>query len=383
MKKESHTIQHTALFLCFFLPLLLYACTTPKIRIPAKGVMAEQTIDTTVDSETARYYLENYLQGLKSDPYLDANIDRIHHSIGNTLPDNDSLKVISKKFSPDFGALYLAHSLAHIQSNRQMLSAFYKEIRKTKEKLEKGGFRLDPKVASCFFLFAPGWLYQTDPDTGADFAKIRSILNKFRIKTHLIKTEESGPVEKNAAIIAREIVRQSSRHDRIILVSSIKSGAETALAIGNLMDEGRRHHLKAWINIGGLLNGSKLADKALTGTSRWWTRDYFGIRGWDMRGVESLMTDRRRKSFQQLQFPDDLLIINYIGVPLSGHVSTATWDDYQELNKEGPNDCRMTILDGIVPETITIPQLGFDHFFWDPELFLKVVALIQVITKDY
>jgi hypothetical protein len=127
-----------------------------------------------------------------------------------------------------------------------------------------------------------------------------------------------------------------------------------------------------------------LADEALSGLKNGLTRARFAIQDWDIGGVESITTHRSRTRFKRLRFPQHLTIINYVGIPLSGHVAPEHWDDYITLRKEGPNDCRMTILDGIVPGTLTLPQLGFDHFFWDRELYLKVVALIQVIVKhDY
>ena len=45
------------------LALLLAACA----GLPARGNIGVQTVDTRVDSEVARYYLESYLSGKRGD----------------------------------------------------------------------------------------------------------------------------------------------------------------------------------------------------------------------------------------------------------------------------------------------------------------------------
>src|SRR5678815_5835829 len=54
--------------------LLLSACA----GLPVRGSVGMQTIETRVDSEAARYYLEHYLAGKRSDAALDERIDRVY-----------------------------------------------------------------------------------------------------------------------------------------------------------------------------------------------------------------------------------------------------------------------------------------------------------------
>ena len=68
--------------------LLLSACA----GLPVRGMVGGQTIETRVDSEVARYYLENYLAGKRSDAALDERIDRVYQSVNGNLPDRSELK---------------------------------------------------------------------------------------------------------------------------------------------------------------------------------------------------------------------------------------------------------------------------------------------------
>jgi hypothetical protein len=55
--------------------LLLSAC-----GLPVRGRAGMQTIETRVDSEAARYYLESYLAGERNDAAFDERIDRVYQS---------------------------------------------------------------------------------------------------------------------------------------------------------------------------------------------------------------------------------------------------------------------------------------------------------------
>ena len=55
-------------------------------------------------------------------------------------------------------------------------------------------------------LFASGGLYRSDHAAGAPFGQQRDDLDRMGIRTVLIETEESGTVERSAAIIAEEIM---------------------------------------------------------------------------------------------------------------------------------------------------------------------------------
>jgi hypothetical protein len=94
------------------LPFLIFleACnSTPKF--PVKSKFLGETINTTVDSEVARYYLESYLQGSRLKPDLDARIDELYKQQEEAIPTREELKKVSDRFSVDFATLFLADRL--------------------------------------------------------------------------------------------------------------------------------------------------------------------------------------------------------------------------------------------------------------------------------
>src|SRR5437899_100857 len=48
-------------------------------------------------------------------------------------------------------------------------------------------------------LFAPSWMYRSHPETGADFAYQRRVLDRLGVVNRLIASRQAAPVEENAA----------------------------------------------------------------------------------------------------------------------------------------------------------------------------------------
>src|SRR5262245_42926349 len=95
--------------------LLLSACA----GLPVPGTLGMQTIEARVDSDAARYYLEHYLAGNRTDAALDERIDRVYQTANGHLPDRSDLKHLSDDFSVDFAALYFADQITRIPVNRR------------------------------------------------------------------------------------------------------------------------------------------------------------------------------------------------------------------------------------------------------------------------
>ena len=92
--------------------------------VPVQGHVGMQTIQTRVDSEAARYYVENYLAGEVTDAALNDRIDRADRSADQKLPDRDQLKQLTEEFSVDFASLYLADHIVRVPVNRRFRSLF-------------------------------------------------------------------------------------------------------------------------------------------------------------------------------------------------------------------------------------------------------------------
>lgn len=349
-------------------------------QIPAQVEIAGHPIHTTVDSDIAKYFLERYLKGERSRPELDAMIETVEHNIGNSVPTRSFLKSIAESHSTDFAALVLWQSLLRHSGNRQAQSMFLREFSQLKETAQKTPTRFTPKNPAYLIVFVPGWFYKSQPENGADFAKPRQALTEAGVRTALLEIDENGTVEHNGDLIVKQLVALSLREQKIILVSASKAGPEVALALSELQKTNTNHSVKAWVNIGGVLRGSVLADRALTWPTCWFVK-LFIINGDSFDGIESMSTMRSAERADRTRFPSDIIVMNYIGIPLSGQVTERARLGYSLLREEGPNDGLTQIVDEIPVASITIPEIGLDHFFNDPEIHTKTIALTNTVVR--
>ena len=82
----------------------------------------------------------------------------------------------------------------------------------------------------------------------------------------------------------------------------------------------------------------------------------------------------------KLNSSDSIPVINYVGIPLSGQLSELAKDGYYRLKEFGPNDGLTVITDALAPNSVTIPEFGVDHFFQDPGMELRTVALASALV---
>jgi hypothetical protein len=344
--------------------LLLSACA----GLPVRGNVGGQTVETRVDSEAARYYLADYLAGKRNNPALDERIDRLYRSAHNGLPDRGELKELSDDFSVDFAALYLADRIARAPVNRRFRAVFDQAIAYARKAFPESRVRLPADAAAYEVVFVPGYLYKRHPVTGADFAAPRAALHRVGLAHHFVETDEEGAVEANANLVASALRGRAQVGRRLIVVSASKAGAEVALALTRLGPAGSGH-VAAWINIAGTLQGSPLADENL------WQQLEDLIGQVNIAGVESLTTERSRRRFRSFRIPEHVLVANYIGIPLSGSVSSLARAGLLQLRKHGPNDGLSLLSDLILPGGLTLAELGRDHFLLDEQIDVTTVAL--------
>ena len=77
-----------------------------------------------------------------------------------------------------------------------------------------------------------------------------------------------------------------------------------------------------------------------------------------------MSANRSRIRFARLSGIDNnILVINYLGLSLSGQLSKYSKDKYPLLVSEGPNDGLTLLTDIIAPNSLTIVAFGSDHFF--------------------
>jgi hypothetical protein len=318
--------------------------------------------------------LANYLAGKRSDASLDRRIDQLYHQANDRLPDRDQLEKLSNDFSLDFSALYLADRITRAPVNRRFRSAFDQAYDYTRHALSAGSLKLPAAAADYELVFVPSYLYKRYPDTGADFAAPRAAARRVGLRHGFVETDEDGAIEENADLVANAIREHAHSGRRLILVSASKSGAEVALALTRL-GAGVTRHVVAWVNIVGALQGTPLADKRVLSDA---SEELGKV---DTAGMESLTTARSRQRFHSFHIPESVLVVNYIGIPFTGSISSRGGLGFSYLRNYGPNDGITLLADSIFPRGVTLAELGRDHFLLDYQLDVTTVALAITVIR--
>jgi hypothetical protein len=352
-------------------------------RVPVHGTFLGHKLETTVDSDLARYFVERYLPGQHGNPMLDARIESV--LIGHRgVPGRDELGRISDSTSPDFAALYLAWRVQEVTGNRDLQERFEANVTRLREQLKAGGADSIEGSGRYRVLLVPGWDYRSNGKvTGADFAKPRMLLSRLRMDTRLVEINPVGSVEENAKDVAEAVARAQDSGKSLILVGPSSAGPAIHLALAKMIPEGQKGSIKAWVNLGGILQGSPLLEYLQAWPRSWLFGGVIWFKGWQKADVMSMSATVSRERFRSLTLPPNLLVVNYMGVAMSGELSKYSRDKYPVLRKLGPNDGLTLLPDIIAPGSRTLLALGSDHFFAeDPEIDLKTVALAHTIIQS-
>jgi hypothetical protein len=340
-------------------------------------VVGGHVIATTVDSPLAAAALTE-LTAARAPP------EPLAGFLGQTgLPSFDELRDLSTRTSPDTATLGLIARIEAQDEDRELRRRFLRY----RARLAALGAAAWPILNACLaeaalpeVHFVPGWFYRRNPATGADFAAQRRLLDALGIVGRLIDIDENDSVEANAESIAAHL--RAHRDRRILLVSTSKGGPEAAEALGHLLAPEDAAHVVAWISVGGVLSGSPLADTARTWPMSWlaWAAmAWDGIDGGD--SVPSLTTARSRARLQRQAIPAHVRIFNYVGVPLSGHVTADARDGYERLRRFGPNDGLTPLAHQWAHGGAVILGVGLDHFYRDPAGDIATAALAFTVFE--
>lgn len=383
-KLMKQSVYRCAYIGCLSCLLLLAGCSASIPRIAVRGELMGQVVDTTVDSPIARYYLEHYLQRARMVPEYDRKIDRLYRQSDSAVLNRERLQFIAASFSVDFAALYLADRLWENAANRQLQTLFMRYVNEIKTRARKSRALLIPAASDYFVLFVPGWDYKKNGHlTGADFAVPRILMTELGLKNHLVEIPSNGSVEENARVLAGNILRHSREGKTMILVGASSAGPAIHLALGELLSPQQLHAVGAWVNLGGILQGTPLIDRFRRWPGSCLLQLAAWHEGWDKEAVLSMSAERGRERFQRLQLPPHILVFNYLGLALSGEISRYSRDRYPVLRRHGPNDGLALLADMITPGSMTIVALGSDHFFAeDPAIHIKTIALAQTVIHQ-
>jgi hypothetical protein len=346
--------------------------TVPRVR--AVGAVAGQRVDTTVDSEAARYYVEGSRRFDAANRLQYQRVDELRSSRAGGSPSAETMEAIAAEFSSDVAAMYLADQLMAMERNREFIDLLQAQFNHLRS-LSAEGRKPPPLPESYLLLFVPGWHYKTYPEYGAGFTRPRRILTEMGLIHEMMEIDENGTIDANAELIAERIREYSRTQKNIILVSASKSGPEVASAIGGVLSPAETECITAWINIGGVLQGCHLAVESMKWPQGWLAKIFFAYKGWSTASVESMTPARCRERFSRVRIPEHITVLNYIGVPLSGNICAKAKNNYRRLRRYGANDGLSLLTDELVAEGISVVEMGVDHYYIGPDMDMKAVAL--------
>jgi hypothetical protein len=101
----------------------------------------------------------------------------------------------------------------------------------------------------------------------------------------------------------------------------------------------------------------------------------------DAAGKESLTTPRSRQRFDSFHIPEHLLVVNYVGIPVTGTISFWGRRNFNALRKYGPNDGISLLADMVIPGGVTLADLENDHFMRGRPLDITTVALTIAVIR--
>jgi len=237
------------------------------------------------------------------------------------------------------------------------------------------------RLPSTKVIIVPGALYVERPDVGGDGRLVREIAASFGLSSDIVPLHSTGGAIENAHLLQSWLGSHS--HEKIILVSLSKGGAEVKLAFSAPEAAALFRPVVAWINVGGTLNGSPIANWIASSPFRsWLVRLQYRCRRRDFRFITDLCHGKDCPLGSAFQPPPNLKMISVVGFPLRRHLTTLfSRFCHRTLARWGPNDGTILLSDLLDwPEDI-YPVWGADHYF-RPESMARnlITALFHYLT---
>jgi hypothetical protein len=308
----------------------------------------------------------------------DTSVINLFRSYQDKPLDTKTLSDLTANYSADVATFYFLQEVYRDTNNKQAQDYYTSYLHR--QLTGSIGPELET-LQKYFVVFVPGLAYKEDTSTGANFDRQRQLLISNGVQNELVETGEWDLVEVNASRVAVKLKELSEQHENIIVVSASKGGLETALALGRLMKPEETNSIKAWISVGGILRGSPVADDYLTAPKSWFAEFILWTKGKTRDVIQDMSYKRRSEEFKHLQFPDNIKIIHFIGAPLATRIDKKIESRYCSMIKLGPNDGLTPLADEITKNGIVVFELGLDHYFRDPNIDTKTLALALVAAK--
>jgi hypothetical protein len=371
---EGLELMNLKVMTIIFSSLFIFGCVSAT-NFPVDVKYLGDRINFPVDSDIAKYYLEEYLVGTGNNEAYDKKIKNIYESYPN--PTQDQLAAISKLISVDFAALYFSEYVRRTDNNNRYNHEFQSIV-------EKDELIPSDLSSGLTVLFVPGWDYEDNGNiTGSDLKRPMVVLKQIGINTQIAKVPPVGSVEEIAIDVAKYIERLGESDSKIVIVSASSAGAAIYLALADHANKQLMKNIVAWVNLGGIINGSALVDHYLEWPQRSILYLVALFQGWDIDNLESMSRSESRKRVAALgPLEEHIFIVNYIGLGLSGALSDLSTDGYKVMSDYGPNDGLALLGDMIVPNGVTILAPLSDHFYKnDKQIDKKTIALFHLVMK--
>jgi len=294
------------------------------------------------------------------------------------LREQTRLRELAGEVSLDFAALSFARAMSADGLSRAVQAAYHRFLQDGVADAEQS--MRHPEGFPYTVLFAPSWMYRSHPETGADFAYQRRLLDRLGVASRLIASRQDASVEDNAEAIAAAVRAAKRDGKSVVVVSASKSGAEAALALSRVLSPEETAPVVAWINIVGALGGSPLADTALRPPTSWVARSVFWLRRWNWAGMVSMGTEASRERLRGARMPESIAVVNVIAVPLSGSVGLTVWFGYNLLRGHGPSDGAVLLADTAWPGGVNIVAIGPDHLFAPRKDDAHTLAMLRAVA---
>jgi hypothetical protein len=359
--------------------LVMGACAATTPHWPVQLVQlaaAGATVATTVDSSLAQRFAQAEFGAPGAANALPAELAGVLAALGDRLPSAAEITTLSKQYSPDLATLVLQRQISRSGSADPVLARYRAEL--------AAPVPAANTLRAHLFVLVPGWLHQADPTSGADLSRQALVLKRLGAQVYRPAMPENASVEDNAARLVHELQVLSQQHASIVLVSASKGGAEAALALSVLAEQPAGEHIAAWVNIGGTLKGTPLADLATSWPACWFVQAAV-LPDASFDGLRSLEVAHSTRRHAALKWPRQLLVVNVIGLPLSGQVSPRARQSYALLRPYGANDGIMLladVVDAAAPGSTHIALLGTDHFFQVPDIDRHTAAIAQAVVSQ-
>jgi hypothetical protein len=278
-----------------------------------------------------------------------------------------ALQEIAKRESIDFATTLLFDRFQ--KSSRH--ADFIHEIDRLRRSPAKPQGTRETKI-----VLIPGALYLERPDLGGDGRLVRETAINFGWPVDMIPLKSAGSVLENAGRIHQWLLKHAD--EKIILVSLSKGGKDLLAAFGLMDPRLAVRNIVAWVNVGGPLNGSLMADWVLSSRIRTYLfRAQFWLQNRSFNFITELRHDSGVVQKLSTRLPQNLKIINVVGFPLSQHFNSSfSRFCHRKLSVYGPNDGTILLSDICAWPGEIYPVWGADHYFRPETLAREVITAI-------